>query len=138
MQIYLPGIHTPDLCRDYVLNRPGIGWETARSFLTGGPPTGSYPETGLSEASKSASKMPTIVNSLLMASQNDPTLLINLAGRSLERPPQGVAYGEFVSFRVEGRAAIEIVQERKIDMKIVSQLETKGCLGGCTETGGIG
>ena len=25
MQIYLPGIHTPDLCHDYVLNRPQRG-----------------------------------------------------------------------------------------------------------------
>jgi hypothetical protein len=44
---------------------------------------------------------------------------LSASGGSLECPPQGVANAEFVSFRVEGRTAIEIVQERKIDMKIV-------------------
>jgi hypothetical protein len=47
-----------------------------------------------------------------------------------ERPTQGVAYTQFISFCVEGRAAIEVVQERKVNVKVVYQLHSE-CRLGC-------
>ena len=55
-----------------------------------------------------------------------------------ERPAQAIAYAQFISFCVEGRAAVEVVQERKVEMEIVHQLQTEGRLGSRADAGSVG
>jgi hypothetical protein len=46
-----------------------------------------------------------------------------------ERVTQAIAYDQFIPFEVDWRAAIEVIPERKICMKIIRQLNCKSSFG---------